>query len=336
LSDVVVADADAVAAASVRRELLFVSKQLATHIGAERDVLHDPLAAPAIVSDVARSTRRGRALMEESTWQVVLQDGLGDLASEMEHDLRVRMRRLLADGEQAIDGMDPSRGWPEFETWSRKAAAGEAVAHMQVLVHATESLARIVSERFDLDYASVDVELPRSGESVRSLSSLQVEFKKSKVRQALGAMTAARLTYYGVVVSAAVASSAGTFLLAPAIGAAVGAGALLTRHLVHDETSRQLDLRRAQGKQAFRKYVDEVSFVLTKESRDAVRRTQRYLRDDFGRRARLVSVGSEHALAAVRAAAQTSAIERPQRLTEAERKWEQLQELATMLESRRD
>jgi hypothetical protein len=142
-------------------------------------------------------------------------------------------------------------------------------------------------------------------------------------------MTAARVTYYGVIVSVAAASAIGAAVLAPGIGLAVGAGAIFTRRIVKDESNRQLELRRARAKQVFRAYVDDVGFVLTKESRDAVKRAQRHLRDDFGRRARLVNHGQNRAYAAAREAA--SAEDRVSRLADAERRWGQLQELTSRL-----
>lgn len=330
LSDAVLADADRLAAAGARQEVLFIGRQLAEHIGSEREVLKNAAQAESVVAGLTESSRRSRALLEEtSSWLVVLQDGLHDLASEMEHDLKQRMRALQAEGEEALSNTDPARGWPEFEAWARKATAAAAVAHLQVLVRETEELGRTVAERFDVEHETLDVELPMSGESVRAISTLLVDFRESRLRQALGAMTAARVTYYGVVIAAAVGSAGGAAVLIPAIGVVFGAGAIFTRRLVKDEGSRQLDQRRTRARQVFRTYLDEVGFVLTKESRDAVRRTQRHLRDDFGRRARLVSQGSDQALAAARRAA--AAPDRAERLDEVEHRWQQLQSLTASM-----
>ena len=57
------------------------------------------------------------------------------------------------------------------------------------------------------------------------------------------------------------------------------------RKAIKDEKERMLNLRRQQSKAAFRKYVDEVTFQVGKESRDSLRRVQRDLRDHFTARA---------------------------------------------------
>ena len=56
-------------------------------------------------------------------------------------------------------------------------------------------------------------------------------------------------------------------------------------------------MRQQQAKAALRQYIDEVSFVVNKECRDALRRTQRLLRDEFTARARSLQRSSADALA---------------------------------------
>ena len=48
-----------------------------------------------------------------------------------------------------------------------------------------------------------------------------------------------------------------------------------------DERKRQLAMRRSQAKVMVRKYADETSFNVAKESRDALRRMNRDLREHF-------------------------------------------------------
>ena len=57
---------------------------------------------------------------------------------------------------------------------------------------------------------------------------------------------------------------------------------------------------------AARRYVEEVGFIMNKESRDALRRTQRFLRDDFQMRAISLHRSSTSALGAAREAMQLS------------------------------
>ena len=51
--------------------------------------------------------------------------------------------------------------------------------------------------------------------------------------------------------------------------------------IIRDEKKRQVAHRRQQAKMAARRYVEEVGFIMNKESRDALRRTQRFLAGRF-------------------------------------------------------
>ena len=46
------------------------------------------------------------------------------------------------------------------------------------------------------------------------------------------------------------------------------------RKIIRDERKRQVAHRRQQAKMAGRRYVEEVGFIMNKECRDALRRTQ--------------------------------------------------------------
>jgi hypothetical protein len=86
--------------------------------------------------------------------------------------------------------------------------------------------------------------------------------------------------------------------------------------IIRDERRRQVAYRRQQAKAAARRYVDEVAFLVSKDSRDALRTTQRALRDDFSVRAAALQRSSETALHAVRNAAALAPDEREQRLAQ--------------------
>jgi hypothetical protein len=71
----------------------------------------------------------------------------------------------------------------------------------------------------------------------------------------------------------------------------------LGRKSVRDELHRRHQQRQAQAKTALRQYVDKVSFVVDKECRDALRRTQRLLRDEFLAQAQVLQRSSQDAMA---------------------------------------
>jgi hypothetical protein len=261
----------------------------------------------------------------------VLTDGIQDLTADVDHDLRERLRAVLRRGEALLDAGDPKDNWREFESWASREATAAAVDNLFALVSRTEQLARDVAERFDLEYNSLDLDLPAPAATLARIGGLDVRFDKSSMRQFLGAFTAARLTFGGLFIFGAFGSLIGLTLAAP-IGVVVGM--TVGRKLIRDERERQVEYRRQQAKQELRRYIDEVAFAVGKDSRDAVRRTQRFLRDEFAARAALVERSSVQALAAVQQTAQRPDDERARRARELETQWRDLDRLATSVGSK--
>lgn len=322
----VLAKADATAARTAKQELTFVVEALRQQVGAERAAAQHPEQSEAIAGQLAEKARRSHRLADSSaSWQTVLADGIQDLGTEVNHDLRERLRAMMRRGEALLDESDPKDSWRDFETWASREATAVAVDNLFLLVSRTEQLAGEVAERFDLDYHGLDLDLPAPAATLVGVGVLNVRFEKSSMRQFLGAFTAARLAYGGVFIVGAFGSLLGTAVAAP-IGLALGL--TLGRKLVRDERQRQVELRRQQAKQELRRYIDEIGFVLVKDCGDAVRRTQRFLRDEFANRAALVERSSTQASAAVRQTAQLPDEKRQRRAAELESQWRDLERVA--------
>ena len=71
-----------------------------------------------------------------------------------------------------------------------------------------------------------------------------------------------------------------------AISLSLGGG--IGRKIIADERKRQRTYRQQQAKAAVRRFVEEVAFIMNKQTRDGLRSTQRQLRDDFQARAMLM------------------------------------------------
>jgi hypothetical protein len=230
----------------------------------------------------------------------VLGDGIQDLTADVDHDLRERLRLMVRRGEELIDESDPRDTWRDFQAWAAREATAAAVDNLMLLVTRTEQLARDVAERFDIEYDSLDVDLPSPELALRKVGDLEASFDKSRMQQFLGAFTAARVTYGGFYMLGAVGA-----LFNVAVAAPLGllAGMTLGRRLIRHERERQVQQRRAQAKAELRRYVDDVSFHMGRDSREAVRRTQRFLRDEFAARAQAVERSAAVAAEAVRSTA---------------------------------
>src|SRR3569833_658006 len=81
-------------------------------------------------------------------WQNTLSDEVGDLMSDIEHDLRDRTRAVMSEAEEFFATADPAIAWEEFEPWLRQALQELAETSMTWLAERTEWMARKVAEQF--------------------------------------------------------------------------------------------------------------------------------------------------------------------------------------------
>ena len=297
--------------AAARTELTFVAGQLRERVEAEQVVAETPQAAPEVARRYREKSKRS-AWLGGGSWQLVLGDGINDLSSDVDHDLRERLRLMIRRGEDLLDESDPMETWRDFQTWAAREASAAAVDNLMLLATRTEQLAHDVAERFGLEYDSLDVDLPAPEVALRKVNELEVDFQKSGMQQFLGAFTAARVAYGGIyMLGAAGAGLAGGFLLVAPIG--LLAGLTLGRRMIKNERERQVQQRRAQAKHEFRRYVDDVQFHCGRDCREAVRRTQRFLRDEFQARAQAIERSAAAAAQAVQDIAALPADQRRER-----------------------
>jgi Dynamin family len=317
---------------SARADAAFVVTQLREQVGAERVAAESPQAGPVLAERFAEKARRSQALSNGSgagSWQMVLGDGVQDVTADVDHDLRERLRSMQRRGEELIDEGDPKETWHDFQAWASREATAAAVDNLLLLVTRTEQLARDVAARFEIEYDSLDLDLPSPTESLAKVEALEVRFEKSAMQQFIGAFTAARVAYGGFYLLGAFGTLFGSLIYAAPVGLA--AGMTLGRKLIRMERERQVEQRRLQAKQELRRYIDEVTFHVSHDSREAVRRTQRFLRDEFTARAQLAQRSAATAAEAVRQTARLPAEERQRRARELAGSWQDLDRLAGRL-----
>ncbi|GAA4154078.1 dynamin family protein [Phytohabitans flavus] len=319
----VLGDAVASRLAAARDELAFVVAQLRERVQAEQAAAAAPAAAPQIAQRYVEKSRRS-AQLGGGSWRTVLGDGIQDLTADIDHDLRERLRLMVRKGEELLDESDPRDTWRDFQAWAAREATAAAVDNLMLLVSRTEQLARDVAEQFGIEYDGLDVDLPSPDLALRKVDELDVSFHKSGLQKFVGAFTAARLSYGGFYILGAMGA-----MFSVAVAAPLGllAGMTLGRRLMRMERERQVQQRQAQAKSELRRYVDDVGFHLSRDSREAVRRTQRFLRDEFAARAQEVERSAAATAAAVRETAALSPDERHRRaatLAEQGRRLEQL------------
>ncbi|MGH3587921.1 MAG: Isoniazid-inducible protein iniA, partial [Pseudonocardia sp.] len=308
----VVAQSDELDRRSTSNDVLSVAEQLTAEMKAELAVQEDPQRVEALVEDLKKAKSRADELKQRSSrWQITLNDGVADLQSDIEYDLRDRLRTIGREADQLIDDADPAEVWEQFSDWFHKQVASAASANFVWAAERARYLATQVADHFA---EGADVSLPELrfddegiAGSVDALEQPDVE------KQGIGGQlfTGLRGGYGGMMMVGMATSIAGLGLLNPL---AIGAGLLFGGKQLKDEKKRMLQKRRGDAKTAVRKHIDEVTFQVGKDSRDMLRRTQRQLRDHFTALAEEVGTSISASVNAAQSAVKTSTSERERRI----------------------
>jgi hypothetical protein len=127
------------------------------------------------------------------------------------------------------------------------------------------------------------------------------------------ALTGLRGGYIGVLMFGFIGTIVGLSLLNPF---SVGAGLLLGGKTISDERRRVVTRRQAEAKTVVRRYVDDVTFQVGKDSRDMLRGVQRDLRDHFTELAEQLTRTLKESLTAAERSVTASKDDRTRRLAE--------------------
>jgi hypothetical protein len=292
------------AAARAAVDVDFVARQLAHETDAEQVALTKPDERPALVEQISQAQKRAVNLKSPTaTWQQTLYDGIQDLNADVEHDLQKRLRGIAKDVQSLIDQGDPTEMWTETEAWLRQQVGIAAVANRDLLVTRARELSDDVAEQFQLE-AGTGVELELTGLSERVQDIMLGPAAQGIPGGRLAPMlVATRISMLIPMMALGVAAHFLTFgLLLPVMGVATSLGAGVGGKLFKSEGQRQRAYRQQSAKAVASKYLDEVAFLLNKETRDALRRIQRTLRDDLQARANSLHRSTAAALEAAQRA----------------------------------
>jgi len=324
LAGTVLPAARAKASAEIAGAAEFVADQLDREVSAEKQVLERPDQAAQVVERLRSAAGRAAALASPTaSWQQVLGDGLQDLVAEVEHDLAERLRTVLRDVEGVIDDGDPKAMWDGIGMWLRNQVVAVAVANYDTLAAAAAELASEVGRRFALDAGEpIRTMAAQPPESLQSLALAPAETLVAPGGRFGAILLSTRTAAFVPMALFGIAGSMIGVVVAAPISVALAAG--IGRKMIKDERKRQLAYRRQQAKNAARKYVEEVGFVMNKETRDALRRTGRQLRDEFTLRASTIHRSTVGALQAAEHASTLDPVARQARAADVERQAAQL------------
>ncbi|GAB3040441.1 isoniazid-induced dynamin-like GTPase IniA [Parafrigoribacterium mesophilum] len=310
---------------SVALDLLSITEHLRLSLQSELNALLNPDTTPQMIAELEAAKARADELRRRSArWQTTLNDGVGDLISDMEYDLRDRMRSIQRDAEQAIDAADPGKNWPETAAWLERRVAA-AVSDTFVW---TNERAGWLSEQVAEHFSQDRVPLPELRvdnttdvlDPVRSVETLDPGRLNPVQKMFIGM----RGSYGGVLMFGLLTGIVGMSLINPI---SVGAGLLIGGKVYKDEKAARLKRRQGEAKAIVRSHVDDVIFQVGKQLKDRLRLVQRGTRDHF------TDIAEEHhrslaeSVLAAQKAATTYSVERDQRARDIKLTLRQVDEL---------
>jgi hypothetical protein len=312
----IVQHADLLTRRAAANTVLRVTEQLSSACSSELGVAENPETVDAIIRGLAEAKSRITALRDRSArWQQTLADGAADLSSDIDYDLRDRLREITRAAEEEIDSFgDPAVVWVEFAPWVEERVAAATSANFVWTHERARWLSTQVAEHFaeDGQLALPDLELVSGASMLDEIRPMTLS-STDDPNLADKALTAVRGGYIGTLMFGMFSTVAGLAMLNPF---SVGAGMLLGGRTLRDERKRLLTKRQAEAKVAVRRYTDDVIFHVGKDSRDLLRRLQRQLRDHFTDVAAELETSLAESMRTAETAARADAAQRDQRVTE--------------------
>ncbi len=323
----VVAQSDAMDRRSTSQDVLAVAEQLGSGMKAELTIQQNPERLDSLVAELTRAKARADELKQRSArWQITLNDGVADLQSDIDYDLRDRLRTIQREAEQLVDDADPADIWDQFAEWFHRQVSSAASANFVWAAERARWLAGQVAEHFA---EGADIGLPQLRFDDQGMAAKVNQLEQPEVEKfGIGGMlfSGMRGGYGGMLMVGMATTIAGIGLLNPL---SLGAGLIFGGKTVRDEKKRMLAKRQNDAKTSVRKHIDEVTFQVGKDSRDMLRLTQRQLRDHFSSLAEEVSTSIAGSVAAAQSAVKTTTSEREARIRDLKAEIARIDGLAT-------
>jgi len=322
---------------SVVSDLISVTQMIHSQFKAEHEALADPDKSADLLSRLEGTKEKADELRSRlARWQQTLSDGIQDLTSHVEFDLRHRMRNLTRLTDDALDASDPDEVWEEFSAWLQQQTANQVVENYAQLTKGAIELARRVTEHFhdDQDNITDRLEIDAPSEALARISLGELDASIRKFGAGGKVMTGLRGSYGTMLMFGMLGTYVGQ-MAHLAIGminpATVLLGVFSGKKAIKDEKKRLLLQRQHQAKTTAHRYVDDVVFQVSSDSRAALRQVQRTLRNEYQQRADELQKSAQEAYVTAQNARKKNQNECQHRLKEVEAELKRINTLREMI-----
>ncbi|MDQ1083032.1 MULTISPECIES: dynamin family protein [Microbacterium] len=261
-------------------DLMTVADQLSLAVKTELNALQHPEDTPGMIARLEDAKAKADDFRSRtSRWQVTLSDGIADLISDTEHDLRDRLRKVQREGEAAIDEGDPGPIWEQIAEWVDQ-RVNAAVSETFVWTNErSQWLAEQVAEEFRMGEESIPlIDVAGTDGLLDPVEELQ-HLDDGKMGAAEKIYIGVRGSYGGVLMVGLATSIVGLSLINPL---SLLAGVLVGRRAFREDMSARLLRRQNEAKNLLRRHIEDTVFQVGKQLKDRLRIVQRTARDHFG------------------------------------------------------
>jgi Dynamin family len=268
--------------AAAAREAL---QQVTSRVAAEHAILSDPAGVGGMRERLEVAKQEATRLRSAAAdWQQLLADRFGDLASNVDTDLTLRLRTLRDQATERIEASDPSSGWPEFQAWLHQRTNEEVTDHFTNMRDMAEAVAAEVLSRFDESTGQLTLGVDLLPETLAKEYDLK-EGNFERLSKGQLAFVAVRGSAGSMIIASMVGTFAGALgTFAAVVGTAVVPGAavlalFLGGKSIFGAKDAQVRANRAEATRNVRRYLEEVELVTRKDSRATMRRVNQRLRN---------------------------------------------------------
>ncbi|GAA5110547.1 serine/threonine-protein kinase [Pseudonocardia adelaidensis] len=223
--------------------------------------------------------RRPRPTPDRARWQQVLADGMAAASSDVDFELRRRVRAAIADAEGVLEASDPARDWDDVVTWLRARLAHEGEQAFAVLARRTAAVTAALERELGGDPLPrpAPVEPPDlvghlpAGDAPRGTRRPLLTRGRSMVMSAYG----------GLMMGLLLPRLAGVHLpVGVIVACALVSALLLGGATLSGERTRQLETSRTRAKSRARHLADDYVLAAAKATKDELRSAHQRLRNE--------------------------------------------------------